>query len=167
MNGGMYTKEKAPLGLYIQDYKVLNKDKIETPIVRNVKFLSEDLIEEINGKIYIEPSLFLTVDKNPFKLVDRKFPVDFATPWKESNRVFISIPQGYKIEQLPKPLAIGLPNNLGVFKYQIMQSGNKIRVTSILQFNNGIIAPQYYSALKDFYSQLVKKQTEKIVLIKE
>ena len=163
----LITKLEERYNIEIDDYKVVNKDKITTPIVRNVKFISEDLIEEINGKIYIEPSLFLTVDKNPFKLVDRKFPVDFATPWKESNRVFISIPQGYKIEQLPKPLAIGLPDNLGVFKYQIMQSGNKIRVTSILQFNNGIIAPQYYSALKDFYSQLVKKQTEKIVLIKE
>ncbi|MEO9571273.1 MAG: DUF3857 and transglutaminase domain-containing protein [Polaribacter sp.] len=163
----LITKLEERYSIEVEDYKVVNKEKISAPIVRNVKFLSEDLIEEINGKIYIEPLLFLTTHNNPFKLEERKFPVDFATPWKDSNRVFISIPEGYKVEKLPESLAIGLPDNLGVFKYQLLQSGNKISVTSILQFNNGIIAPQYYTALKDFYGQMVKKQSEKIVLVKE
>jgi hypothetical protein len=36
-----------------------------------------------------------------------------------------------------------------------------------LQFNQAIISPEYYSALKGFYSEFVKKQSEKIVLVKE
>ncbi|MCL7754484.1 DUF3857 domain-containing protein [Polaribacter sp. Z022] len=151
----------------INSYKVNNKFNLGKQIVRDIKFKSEDVIEEINEKLYIIPLFFLSNQTNPFKLEDRKFPVDFATPWKEKNISSFIIPEGYVVEQLPKPLAIGLPEGLGVFKYQIIQKGNKISVISLLQFNNGIIAPQYYSALKDFYSQLVKKQTEKIVLIKE
>ncbi|KGL58830.1 DUF3857 domain-containing protein [Polaribacter sp. Hel1_85] len=161
------TKLEEKYSIEIEDYKVINKEKVSLPIIRNVKFLSEDLIEEINGKIYVEPLLFLTTHNNPFKLKDRKFPVDFATPWKDVNRVAISIPEGYKVEKLPEPLAIGLPDNLGVFKYQVLQKGNKISVMSILQFNNGIISPQYYASLKDFYGQMVKKQTEKIVFVKK
>jgi hypothetical protein len=30
-----------------------------------------------------------------------------------------------------------------------------------------VISPQYYEALKEFYAQVVKKQSEKIVLVKE
>jgi hypothetical protein len=150
----------------IEDYKVVNKKILGKPIARNIKFISEDLIEEINGKLYIEPILFLTTHKNPFKLEDRKFPVDFVSPWKDVNRVSIEIPEGYKVEFLPESFAISLPDNLGAFKYQVLQKGGKISTTSILQFNNAIILPQYYAHLKDFYRQIVQKQSKKLVLVK-
>jgi hypothetical protein len=162
----LITKLEEKDKIEIEDYKVLNKKVLGKSIIRNVKFLSEDLIEEINGKLYIEPLLFLSEHKNPFKLDDRKFPVDFATPWKDRNTVSIQIPDGYKLESLPAPLAIGLPDGLGVFKYKVSQQGNKINTMSILQFNEGVIGAQYYATLKDFYGQVVKKESQKIVLIK-
>jgi hypothetical protein len=162
----LITKLEEKYNLEVIDYKILNKSVLEKSIVRNVKFLSEDLIEEINGKLYIEPLLFLSQHKNPFKLEDRKFPVDFATPWKDRHIVSIQIPEGYKVESLPATLAIGLPDNLGVFKFRVMQQGNKISTMSTLQFNEGVIGANYYAALKGFYGQMVKKQSEKIVLIK-
>ena len=161
------TKLEENYNFEIEDYKVGNKVLLGKPVVRNVKFVSEDLIENINGKLYIEPLLFLTKHTNPFKLEDRKFPVDFATPWKDKNVVSIQIPEGYKVETLPESLAIGLPDNLGVYKYQVTQRGNKINTISILQFNSALISPQYYAALKDFYGQMVKKQSEKIVFVKQ
>lgn len=151
----------------IEDFKVVNKDILSKPVIRNVKFISEDLVEEINGKFYVEPLLFLTQHKNPFKLEDRKFPVDFATAWKDENRVSLQIPDGYVVEKLPEPMAIALPENIGVFKYQVTTTGNKIKAFSILQFNSSMILPQYYTFLKDFYGKLVQRESEKIVLVKK
>lgn len=162
----LITKLEERNNLEIEEFKIVNKYKLSKPIVRNVKFISEDLVESINGKIYVEPLLFLSHHKNPFKLDERKFPVDFATPWKDRNTVSIKIPEGYKVEKLPAPIAIGLPNKLGVFKYQVTQLGNTIKAMSILQFNSAIIGPQYYEMLKGFYGQMVKKESEKIVLVK-
>jgi hypothetical protein len=161
------TKYEENNNLEIEDFKIVNKQKLNKPIIRNVKFSSEDLVEQIGNKLYIESSLFLTKRKNPFKLDERKFPVDFATAWKDVNKVSIQIPEGYVVEKLPEPTAIGLPDDLGIFKYQVTQSGNKVKTVSILQFNKSIIPAQYYEYLKDFYGKLVKKQTEKIVLIKQ
>lgn len=162
----LITKYEENNNLEIEDFKIVNKENLYKPITRNVKFSSEDLIEEIGNKIYIEPSLFLTVSKNPFKSDDRKFPVDFMVSWKDKNRVSIQVPEGYAIEKLPESMAIGLPDNLGVFKYQVAQMGNKISTVSILQFNSHIIPSKYYKNLKDFYGKLVKKQSEKIILVK-
>ena len=150
----------------IENFKIANKNAIGKAINRNIKFRSEDLVEEINGKLYIEPLLILAQHTNPFKLEERKFPVDFITPWKDKNTVSIQIPDGYTVSSLPETLAIALPENLGVFKYQVTQTGNKIKTMSILQINKSTITPQYYLVLKDFYGQLVKKQSEKIVLVK-
>lgn len=149
-----------------EEFKILNQEDIYRDIVRNVKFSSEDLIEQIGNKLYVEPNLFLTKRENPFKLAERKYPVDFATAWRDVNRVSIDIPEGYSVEKLPEPLAIALPNNLGVFKYQVSQNGNKVKSVSILEFNSGMIPSEYYAYLKDFYSKLVKKESEKIVFIK-
>jgi hypothetical protein len=162
----LITKLEEKYKFEIEAYKVANKKILGKPIVRSVQFISEDLIEEINGKLYIEPILFLTAHTNPFKLEEREFPVDFTTPWKDRNTVSIQIPEGYKVEFLPETFAIGLPRDLGVFKYQVKQVGNKIKTISVLQFNQAIISPEYYSALKGFYSEFVKKQSEKIVLVK-
>ena len=150
----------------VDNFKVMYQEEINKPIVRNVKFSSENLIEEINGKLYIEPLLFLTEHKNPFKLKERKFPVDFTTSWKDSHKVSIEIPKGYSIEKIPEPIAIGLPDNIGYFKYQVKAVGNKISANCILQFNTSLIAPDYYSYLKDFYGKLVAKESEKIILKK-
>ena len=150
----------------IDEFKLLNKNKLLKTVVERIKFSSEDLVEEINGKLYIEPLLFFVNSTNPFKLEDRKFPVDFTTPWKDVHRVSIQIPEGYKVEILPKKIAIGMPGDLGVFKFQTSQIGNKINTVCILQFNSAIIAPKYYAVLKGFYAKVVEKQSEKIVLVK-
>ena len=162
----LITKYEENNNVEVEDFKLLNQQELNKPIVRNVKFISEDLIEEINGKLYIEPLLFLTQHENPFKLEERKYPVDFASAWKDAHRVSIQLPEGYTVEKMPEPMALALPDNIGVFKYQVKHTGNKINASFILQFNESLIAPQYYPYLKDFYGKMVKKESEKIVLVK-
>lgn len=151
----------------IEEYKIGNKDDVSLALTRTIKFSSEDLVEQINDKVYVEPLLFLTARNNPFKLEERKYPVDFATAWRDVHRVNIEIPAGYTVEKLPEPLAIALPDNIGVFKYQVTQNANKISTVAILEFNEPMILPENYQFLKDFYSKLVLKEAEKVVLVKQ
>ena len=160
-------KVEQDYNIEIENFRISNKENIGKPINQLAKFSSEDLIEEITGKLYIQPLLFLSKHTNPFKLNDRKFPVDFNAPWIDKNTVSIQIPEGYKVEAIPEPSAISMSDNLGVFKFQVTLVGNKIKTMSVVQFNKAIITPDYYKELKEFYNRMVKKQTEKIVLVKE
>ncbi len=150
----------------VEDFKVQNKDNIYKNILRSFKFDAEDVIEELNGKLYITPLFFLAETDNVFKAKERSYPVDFILPWQDKTTASMNIPEGYTIESIPEAMAIGLPNNFGVFKYQVVSGNGKIKVTSILQMNENLIGPQYYDSLKEFYKQLVAKQIEKIVLVK-
>lgn len=165
-NESVISKLEEKYNTEIESFRFNNKKKLYKPISQTLKFSSEDLIEEINGKLLFNPLLFLTDHTNPFKAKERKFPVDFASAWKEQNNVSIEIPEGYKVENLPEQLAIGLPDNLGFFKYVVQNQGNIIKVNSIIQINSAIIPPSYYQNLKEFYNKMVAKQNEKIVLIK-
>lgn len=163
----LITNLEDDYSIEIENFKIANKFKIGKPVVRTVKFSSEDLIEEISGKLYIQPLLFKAYSSNPFKQKERKFPVEFSSPWKEKSTISIQIPDGYKIESAPQTKALGLPDNMGLFKYQVIAQGNKIKVVSLLQFNRTKIPANYYEILKGFFGEFVSKQTEKIVLVKQ
>lgn len=150
----------------VEEYKIANKFDIGKPVTRTVKFSSEDLVEEINGKLYIRPMLFKGYTTNPFKADERKFPIEFSSPWKEKSTINIQLPEGYAIESSPESKALGLPNDMGLFKYQVLAQGNKVRVISVLEFNTDKIPANYYELLKGFFGEFVEKQSEKIVLVK-
>ncbi|MFY0603042.1 MAG: DUF3857 domain-containing protein [Flavobacteriaceae bacterium] len=160
------SKIEEDYDIEIDNFKVTNEKNLNKPLARLFKFSSEDLVEQISGKLYISPLLFFAMKTNPLKANERKYPVDFGIPWKNKNTVTIEIPEGYKVETIPTVAAIGLPDGIGLFKFQAKQVGNKIKINSLLQFNKGTILPNYYSQLKEFFKQVVEKQTEKIVFVK-
>jgi len=153
-------------GIEIEKFKIANADKIEKSIVRTTTFSSEELIEEINDKLYISPLLFLGMKTNPFQSKTRKFPIDFGYPWEDKFNIFITIPDGYKVGSLPETVGVGMRDQVGMYKFKAQVTGNKIRVFSQIVMNEGIISFEYYEELKALFDVIVKKQLEKIELIK-
>jgi len=151
----------------ISELKITNKESLSNPIVETFKFESDNLCDIIDSKIYFEPLLFLSQTKNPFSSEKRLYPINFGTAWEDTYIVSIQIPNGYTIATMPQNLAISLPNEVGSFKFSITKkSENKIEAVAITKINTPIIASIYYQELKDFYKQLIEKQTEKIMLTK-
>ena len=72
--------------------------------------------------------LFLSNNESPFKLDTRKYPIDFGFPWEEKVTVGIQIPEGYVIESIPESLAIGLRDDVGVYKFSIVNNGNSVQL---------------------------------------
>ena len=78
----------------------------------------------------------------------------------------IQIPEGYQVEHLPQPAVLLLPEKAGSFRYNITQNGNTIYVKANVKFKSAMIGPENYVHLKDFYTKLIEKETEKVVLSK-
>ena len=83
---------------------------------------------------------------NPFKADKREFPIEFNSPWKEKSTVNIQLPEGYIIESSPESKAMALPEQMGMFKYQVISQGSKVRIVSVLEFNIDKIPATYYRA---------------------
>jgi len=158
--------EKDNGAIEINQLKVTNKNEIGKSLVYQFDFETDSQVELIGDKMYFSPLLFLSENENPFKLDDRKFPVDFGTPWEDKYTVSIQLPEGYTIESKPENVAYALPQDLGSYKFITVAKGNKLQVLSTIRINFPIIAPNYYGALKEFYKKMVDKQLEKVVLTK-
>lgn len=152
--------------LEITDYQVKNEQDAAQPLTQSYAFYKEDMLEMISGKLFFNPLFFFMINENPFKSDKREYPVDFGHPWEDSYIITITVPDGFKIESLPAPLALVLPENRGTFKYNIAQQGQAIVLKVNVGFNSAIVPSQEYGMLKEFYRQLVEKETEKVVLSK-
>ena len=158
--------EKKFVGLEVENYEVSNKTDLKKPIIEVFDFVNNNLVERICGKIYFSPMLFYTTTVNPFKQETRNFPLDFSYPYQDKYNFTITIPEGYEVESMPKPMNIAMENNVAGFKYILASSGNQVQVAVVMEINYASIPAEYYVALKDFFGQLIDKQTEKIVLKK-
>lgn len=158
--------EKKHKGLEIEEYDVQNKDDLSKPVVENYSFATNNVVEIIGNKMYFSPLLYFTMKENPFKQEERLYPIDFVFPSQDKYSISIKIPDGYVVETLPESKAIGLPDNLGNFKYNISNNGNQIQLLYSNDINTAIINSEMYHAVKEFFKEMVNKQTEKVVLKK-
>lgn len=158
--------EKRHQGLEIGEYEVQNSTDLSEPIVENYSFTSTNSVEIIGDKMYLSPFLFFTLTENPFKQEKREYPIDFVFPNQDKFNISLTIPEGYVVETLPQPKAVTMPEELANFKYNISNNGNQIQILYTLDINQAIVGSEYYEALKNFFKEIVNKQTEKIVLKK-
>jgi hypothetical protein len=119
-----------------------------------------------NAKIYLDPFIGAGLFKNPFVAADRKYPVEMEYTTDNLYVFTMQIPDGYSVEELPKSARATLNSHDGTFDYLIGEQGGMIQLRCRLKLNKAIFGPEDYANLRDFYTIVVKKEAETIVLKK-
>ncbi|MBR9855627.1 MAG: transglutaminase, partial [Algicola sp.] len=158
--------EKKYGDIEISDFSLQNHGDLSKPVVQSFSFFKEAAYDEISGKLYVSPLFYLTTKSNPFKTEKREFPVDYGFPWKDQYIINITIPEGYVVESVPASIVVELPDNLGRFKYIASAVNNMVNLRVDIELNSPLIPSSYYSELKEFYNQIIKKELEQVILTK-
>jgi hypothetical protein len=158
--------EKENNDISIENYEVTGKKELAENIIETYNFTSDDFVETIGDKIYLSPMLFHGMTQNPFKLEKREYPIDFIVPIEEKYIINIKIPEGYVVDFIPEKMALETGDNIALFKYNIVVTGQKIQILITNTNNISLISPDYYDTIKAYYQKMVDKQMEKIVLKK-
>jgi hypothetical protein len=119
--------------------------------------------EIINNKIYIQPFLNEVFFENPLKQKIRTYPIDMTYPVKRTYQSEIVIPEGFKVEFLPGKSSQN--DELFELEYAASLNGTSINVTLTYTFKNSVYTPEQYARVKAFFDRIVKKGSEKIVLV--
>jgi hypothetical protein len=151
-------------GFSIINSKISGLDSIYLPISEEYDVKIKNRITSVGDLIYVYPLIFDQLTENPFKSEERHYPVDFITP---SEKVFVSkitIPDGWQIVELPKVMTMKLPDNTLNVQYQISSAGNTVFLTYKFNRTKTFYSVEEYADLRAFFSELVKKHAEPIVL---
>lgn len=117
--------------------------------------------------IYFNPLLAEAYKENPFKSADRKYPVEMPYAFDETYVANIETPKGYEIDELPKSARVNFNEDEGLFEYLIGKTDDGIQMRCRIKLNKANFLPEDYESLRDFFSYVVKKQSEQIVYKKK
>ncbi|MBZ4037192.1 DUF3857 domain-containing protein [Flavobacterium sp. 17A] len=153
--------------LKISDYAVTNKNtNLSDPITEIFAFETNNFVESIGGKLFVNPMLFFSKTKNPFTQEKRQMGIYFGYPNQEKILVNLEIPEGYVVETLPKPAKYTFQDNSIIVMMNVMNEGNKIQFSFSKEINGSIFAAEDYESLKMLFQSMIVSLDQKIVLKK-
>ena len=144
-----------------------NADSLDKPIgeVYEVEISLYD--KPGDTKFTFSPFFFNKITENPFKMVDRLYPVDWGMPSDQRNTLTIHLPKGYTVETPPQTLNIGMPNNGGMFLSSYEPLDNSFTFSNVIQFNKGIYSNVEYPYLKELYNKIIQTEKGEMVFSKK
>jgi transglutaminase-like putative cysteine protease len=116
---------------------------------------------------YFSPLLAESYKENPFKAVERLYPVEMDACTNETYILNMEVPKGYKVEEMPKSTRVMLNEDEGMFEYIIGLSGDHLQLRCRTIIKKATFFPEDYATLRDFFAYIVKKEAEQIVFKKQ
>lgn len=133
-----------------------------------IKLNIQEAGQVIGDYIYFSPVLFSNFEKNIFKLEKRHYPVDIPYPINEQYILNLTLPENYKVEELPKSARFMLPEKSGSFSFIIEQeSETELKLVSRISVKKLHFSPLEYSNIKELFDLVSEKYGEQIVLKKQ
>lgn len=117
--------------------------------------------------IYFSPMLSEAYKENMFKAAERNYPVEMPYATAETYLANIEIPKGYVVDELPKSVRVKLEKDDGMFEYLTRVEDDIVQLRCVVQLNKAVFASEEYESLRNFFTYVVKKQSEQIVFKKK
>lgn len=155
---------KEQHGWKIDKYAFQNVDALGKPLMLDMDLRVPSDAEQPLGTIYLNVLHTLNEATNPFRLTERRFPVDFGARHEETSMVTLTLPANYTVEELPKNAVVDLPDGGGRFLFSVTPVGNTLQIMSRMTLNRSLYMAEEYPSLRQFYELMLAKQAEKIVL---
>ncbi|SRR5579871_142659 len=155
---------------YNPDYNIVNTSidsltQFEMPAKISYDFDFKIAADE--DILYFNPMMSEGLKENPFKSAERKYPVEMPYIMDETYVFNMEIPNGYIVDELPKSAKVLLNGNDGYFEYLIVKNETNVQLRSRIKLNKANFNPDDYNTLRNFFADIVKKQSEQIVFKKK
>ncbi|WP_164549870.1 DUF3857 domain-containing protein [Nonlabens ponticola] len=153
-------------GFKIDSLEVENMNKPGKPLNVSCNVTYENAVEQIGDKIYLTPLLHEALSENPFKLESRTLPIDLVYPQQTNVIINVNIPEGYEIASMPDNTQYNFNNGIASYKMVAQETNNRISINAQFTMTQNNVLPKDYSSWREFFSAIVDKDAEKIVLKK-
>ncbi|WP_398452844.1 transglutaminase domain-containing protein [Sphingobacterium thalpophilum] len=128
--------------------------------VLNEEFeITMDLSNQNTGSsLFLAPNIIDRISYNPFKILDRTYPVDMGFKSRTQYNIQLELPQHYQLADKPQNVSLALPESAARYKYISQLNGKNLEIVSMLAFNKPVFSVDEYFSLKELYSRIIQQQ---------
>jgi len=159
-------QERTNPGLNIKEYTIEEIDSINKPVLIKETIEYTSNINVIDSLISFTPIISDRLLSNPFYQDKRNTPIDFIVPIEHKYYYNYNIPIGYKTESMPKSINMKLLDGKANFIFQVDTSNSSIQILVKYSISNVIFTQNEYEEVKHFFTEIIKKESESIILKK-
>lgn len=150
--------------LKISSVKFENMEIDTLPLTENIDF-KLNLAGTDDNYIYLNTNVFIP-KTNPFLNETRRADVYFGYLKSSSINGVYKLPAGYKIDALPKPVSMVMPDKSIAFKRIIAEQDGSLLVHYIIDIRKAAFNVNEYPGIHDFYKKMYEMLNEQVVLKK-
>ncbi len=154
-------------GTKILKSEIVNVDSLEQPLGETYEVEMNAYDDANRARLAFSPFLLNRVTSNPFKLAERDYPVDWGMPSDERYVVNIHLPAQYVIENIPPPIAFGMPNQGGKFFTSIDGDNQNLTFSYDTRFDKSVYGADEYPYLKELYNKIILAQKSQLLIKKK
>ena len=93
-----------------------------------------------------------TGKKTRLQATTRKYPIYFNYAYAETDKLIITLPDGYSLENVPEAVEAKLP--WAKYARAVKMNGKELVMERLLQFNGIMFDPATYPELKTFFNKI-------------
>jgi Transglutaminase-like superfamily/Domain of Unknown Function with PDB structure (DUF3857) len=155
-----------PDDVLIENVTVDSLKKLDEPVT--LKFdMRLKAFENGDDLVYLNPMLGEVMAKNPFAAAQRFYPVEMPYTFDDMYTLYMEVPKGYVVDEVPKSVRLNFNEDEGMFEYLVSANENEIQMRCRLLMKRANFTNEEYQPLRDFYSFVIKKEAEQIVFKKK
>ena len=136
-------------GIEIKAYQTSNRNEFSPMMDEQMTFTKQcDVAGDI---IYLNPLILIPEKESPFASAERRLPVEFPYKQSETINTVITLPNGYTVEDIPKPIALKF-DGINVRIVSNM-NGNQLSTQFKLNIDKILFPATEYKDLKAFFDR--------------
>lgn len=143
----------------LEDYQNSIQEKFEVEI--------EGFDDMNSNNFLLNPFFNRALERNPFRLSERLYPVDFGAPPEHSMVLNLTYPSSLELISRPEKNAFTLAGGSAKFLFDITEGENKLTMNYVLAINKSIFTSNEYQPLKELYNKVVQIQNTDLIFRKK
>lgn len=157
-------KEKFP-DFTLSAVNISNQENVYEPLKAEADFTINNFAQNIGNKLLICPSILQYMSSNTFKKEERMIPIEFIYPSINTEKVTISLPEKFKVEEIPEGRNYSVSDI--AYKNNCSYENGKVIYSREYNVSDIIINKGYYSRVKSLFDNIVSLDKNLIIISNE
>lgn len=139
-----------------------NLQKYDQSLTLKYKFAADGYAKSAGDLLILRPRVVGAQGSSILSGKPRKYPIEFTEATRQDDVFDITLPPGYVVDELPKPVDAECP--YGTYKSQVLVANNVLHYKRTYEIKDVLVPTKNLDEVRDFFHQIAADERSSAVL---
>ena len=139
-----------------------NLEQTDQSLLVTYKFTSDGYAKNAGDLLILRPRVVGEKGSSILSGKPRKYPIEFREASRQDDVFDITLPPGYVVDELPKPVAAQCP--YATYKSEVVVDGSVMHYKRTYEITDIVVPTQHLDEVRDFFHQIAADEKASAVL---